>query len=150
MKKILSIAILSCFTFTSIYTPVSAVKLTINWIEQNIQSSPEVNREEIFNYLATFISEDIPSSYKYIQLQFQNISPKSEIYDSLQKLVYLDLIKNTPSNIYINKELNLYWFLKLSEKVLWFNLINSQEIKHLKSRNTTKDDFKKLESRINS
>ena len=149
MKKILLLLLCSFFILFSSNQSASAVKITINWSESNIQTSKEVTREEIFNYLATFIWDTIPSSYKYINLEFQNIDSDSELYDSLQKLVYLDLIKNTDSDIHVKKKLNLYWFLRISEKVLWFNLINSKEVEDLKSKNTTKDDFNKLELRIN-
>ncbi len=150
MKKITLILTTIFILFSSFQQESFAVKIKMNWIETtNISTSNEVSRRDIFNHLASLIDKEVTSSYKYIDLKFKNLDTNSELYKSLQKLVFLDLIKNTETSIHPEKKIELYSFLRLSEKVLGFDMINPNEIEKLKARNTTKNDLKKLNSRIN-
>ena len=102
----------------------------------------EINRWEIFNFYAWFFDWLIPESYKYIHLNFKDIELDSQLYKSLQKLVYLDLIKNSEIKIYENKSLNAYDFYRFSEIIFKINIINKKE-------KNEKDELKKIETNIN-
>jgi hypothetical protein len=72
------------------------------------------------------------------------------MYEDLQKLVYLDLIKNNTSNIYPAKSIDLYTFSKLSEKILEYSLGNDTDIATLKAVNVTYRDLRDLSKAIDS
>lgn len=59
------------------------------------------------------IWEGLPSSYKYIKLEFKNIIPNTAIYEALQKWVYLDLIKNKPITLDLDKKVTEDLFYKM-------------------------------------
>lgn len=72
------------------------------------------------------------------------------MYEDLQKLVYLDLIKNNTSNIYPAKSIDLYTFSKLSEKILEYSLGNDTDTATLKAVNVTYRDLRDLSKAIDS
>ena len=150
MKKyihFLYLVILILFTFN---TDVSAWKIIINseWTTINIKSK-DITREDIFNYLWDYFGKWIPKTYKYIDLNFKGIDKDSYLYESLQKLVYLDIIENISSSIWKNKKLSKYNFLRLVEKAFWENLINKSKINKLKNINTNKKDLKTINTFLN-
>lgn len=54
-----------------------------------------------FNTIAQY--EGIPDSYKYIQLNFTNVTPGTELYSALQKGVYMNFMKNAPIDLNLTK-----------------------------------------------
>jgi len=63
------------------------------------------------------------------------------MYDSLQVLVYYNLIENREARIYPRKNLSSYGFYKLSEKILGIKLLKYKNETELKSRYSNMSDF---------
>lgn len=59
-----------------------------------------------------WVSKEIPESYKYIDIKYENINKNTPLYKSLQKWIYLDLFPNIESKLPIDKYLT-------QEKVVW-------------------------------
>ncbi|MDP2091271.1 MAG: S41 family peptidase [Candidatus Gracilibacteria bacterium] len=100
----------------------------------------KVNIGDIFNYFADYYT-GIPESYKYINVNYKDVVKGSKLEESLQKLMYLDLIKNPKIQLNKNKELNAWTFYKLSEKIFNITIINTEAKELLQSRKTTNNDF---------
>lgn len=66
-----------------------------------------INLEQFLKSYVNVIVQDnpIPSSYKYIQLQYPNISKEHTLYDTLQKAVYLDLLPNANIDLPLEKKM---------------------------------------------
>ena len=69
-------------------------------------------RQLLYIYF-TAIGDGIPESYKYIDLEFTNVHPGSSFYQALQKGVYLDLIKNRPIALTLDKPASEEVFAKM-------------------------------------
>lgn len=143
--------ILTSFSLTSFWLENNSW-LTItttfsSWEEQvknNIILENNLTRWNIFNFFWDNIWSKIPESYKYIKLNFTDIEENTELYDSLQKLVYLDLIKNVKIKINPDKNLDLYTFYKMSEKIFWLNIITLTDKTKLLSEITKSEDLNKM------
>lgn len=108
--------------------------------------SKVISRGDFFEYLWNLFNEDVLESYKYIELQFTDIKKGTDEYDALQKLVYLDIFKNTKGKLYPEKNINAYGLLKYAENLFWisFSQFNKAEIEKLKKRNANVEDLQKI------
>jgi len=70
------------------------------------------------------------------------------MYYNLQKLVYVDVLKNNPIKINLNKKINAYAFYRFAEKSYKVSLINDIEINKLKSRKAIFKDFERIENKL--
>ena len=65
-----------------------------------------------------WVSKEIPGSYKYINIKYDNIGKNNALYKSLQKWVYLDLFPNIewklPIDEYLTQE-KVVWLLKFKQ-----------------------------------
>lgn len=109
----------------------------------------KIDRWEVFDFYAWFINWLIPESYKYIKLNFKDVDEKSELYWSLQKLVYLNLIKNSSTNIGEHKKISAYNFYKLSEVIFDIKIIKESEIEELKKTETNINHLDNVKAIIN-
>jgi len=77
--------------------------ISLTWIS----FAQDLTREQFLTqYFNTYsANKEIPKSYKYIQLNFKNINPNSEVYKALQKAVYLDALPNMPIAFQMNQTL---------------------------------------------
>jgi hypothetical protein len=105
-----------------------------------------LSRAEVFNKLASYFEKDVPDSYKYIHLNFKDVQKNTELYESLQKLVYLDLIINADVRIYKSAELTEYNFYKIAEHVFDIEILEYIDTKNIKETKVTDNTFKKLSS----
>lgn len=92
-----------------------------------------ITRADSFNFFSEHYLNDLPKSYKYINLNFKDVKQWTEIYESLQKLVYIDVIWNKSVYIHSKKSISSYNFYFLSEKILWTKIIDTNEINKLKN-----------------
>ncbi len=146
MKKlfILLIIILSF----SIQNYTYAIKINVVSQEQKEELNREITRKEAFLFFWDFFKDKMPESYKYIEVKYIDVEDK-ELYEALQKLIYLDLIKNIDRKIYPNRKINLYNFLKLSENILWWDFVKWWKKSELSKKYTKVSDFKKINSILN-
>lgn len=146
-QNILSLLLLLIITLS--FNNVNADSVSWWWITI-IATSNEVtvNKGDILSFYADYYSSQIPESYKYINVNYIDVSKWWEFEDSLKKLIYLDLIDN-PS-IYIKKdsELSAWAFFRLSEKILWINIVDAESESILKNRITTSTDIKTIKNLI--
>ncbi len=140
ISKILLILILSVnFSNTN--------ALEITWTETKITISNIIVEKQqttiwdIFNFLASFYDWQVPQSYKYIKINYKDVLKWSELEDSLKKLIYLDLIKNPTVSINKDREINAWNFYRLSEKILWIQLVDTEIKSVLQNRNATNKDI---------
>ena len=146
MKKFLLISFIILTSLWFTYWQTNAIKI-VSQETYKIQQTP-ATLEEVFNYFAKFLDWKIPESYKYIQLNIRWVDKDSELYSSLQKLVYLDVIKN--KNIYLNKNKNInkYAFYKLAEKIFKKNIIEKSQLENLKNQKVLRIDFENLKYKL--
>ncbi|MCP4522611.1 MAG: S41 family peptidase [Candidatus Gracilibacteria bacterium] len=153
-KNILLIILLTLLSFFSLGSEAIAadgVKITIIQADNKNDLSEyqrEINREEAFIYFSKFFVNTTPDSYKYINLKYNDIKEDTELYKSLQILVYHNLLKNNDSNIYSHKKMSALLFYTLSEKILGINSFRGENKNKLKKRKTTYGDFVSLNKKF--
>ena len=135
------IIILFSFSFNNVFSENITINTKNTTIKLNIE---ELDREDIFIFLWKYYWRWIPKTYKYIKLHYIDIKENTELYKSLQKLVYLDIIENKSTAFWKNKKLNSYIFYKLLENIYWNEFIYKNNKKDLKNRNTNIYDLKSL------
>jgi len=146
MKKISLLLFIFFVSLWFSYSQTNAITI-VSKETYKIQQTP-ATLEEVFNYFGEFLDWKIPESYKYIQLNIRWVEKWTELYSSLQKLIYLDVIKNKNTYLDKNKNLNKYSFYKLAEKIFKKNLIEKSQIENLKNQKVLKIDFENLEYRL--
>ena len=137
--KISILSLILLLNIQSVQAINSSYKKTI--VTTIVEVETEVTRTDIFNFFAEYYEWQVQSSYKYINVNFTDIIKWSNLEKSLQKLIYLNLIENPKRELQKNAELNAWWFFRLSEKVLWIKINDSETKNELLNRNTTKDDI---------
>lgn len=122
--------------------------VTINTNSGQIISN-SLSREDVFNFLWDNVSSKVLSSYEFINLNFTDVKTKSKLYTSLQKLVYLNSIKNLKIKINKNSNFNAYSFYLLSEKIFWIKIIDDEtEKEDLLSRKVIKSDLDRVSEKL--
>lgn len=104
MKKIISSCIIGLFVFLS-FSPFSYAEELIT-------------RDQAFRAINEFTKQNVPETYKYIQLLYNDVEKWSLLEGTLQKFVYLDLIPNAAVNISPEKNITIQEFEILAKKVL--------------------------------
>lgn len=147
MKKIIAswLIWITAFWLMMPVTQAASFTIKING-ETQVLEEIKLNREEIFNKFATYFEKDLPDSYKYIQLNYTDIQKGSDLYESLQKLVYLDLIKNSEIRIKKSANMSEYNFYKIAEHIFDIEIIDYLDDKDLDNSYVTSDTFKTLNS----
>lgn len=154
MKKILFLISLFFVSFWYHFSYADEpIKITIENVASNSFDTTEVQdekslikRAEFFEYIAQIFSKNILPSYQYIDLKFSDVKKWTPLYNTLQKLVYLDIIPNKEGKIYAEKPINAYKFFQYAGELLSisFNSFDEENTILLKSRNANLGDFKKL------
>lgn len=152
MKNIVSIFL----SLTLLFSPINnvfakdinlsswATITIVNKWEENIDNK-EVNRKDIFTFIWWYIIQDnLPNSYKDINVKFTDVKEGTLLYKSLQKIIYLDSFTNDYINLNISKGFNSYYFYKIIEKISWIDLLNWENIKNYKNRNVLVSDLKNV------
>lgn len=106
-------------------------------INKNIESRVLL-KEDIFIYFGWFFN-NLPKSYKYINLKYKNIIPWSEIENAIKKLVYINKIDNLDKNLYLKKEMNAFVFYTLAKEILDLDINIDKD--YLLKRNVNIDDL---------
>lgn len=123
-------------------TPVSN-KVTIT-----IKPQESVNRWQVFDFYSDYFKDKVPESYKYIDLKYLDVEKWSELYESLQILVYLNLIPNNPVNVKPSSKIDANSFFKLTEKIFSLDFVYNDDEKKLKARDANLWDFSNVTSLI--
>ncbi|NUJ97518.1 S41 family peptidase [Candidatus Gracilibacteria bacterium] len=120
-------------------------------ISQN-KETENLTRQDFFEYIAQSFDKNILPSYKYIKLHFLDVKENSSLYDTLQKLVYLDIIPNKEGKIYADKNISAYSFYEYAKKIFHINISNFEEdtTNDLKKRYANKIDLEKLQEIIDN
>ena len=147
MKKIVSIISLILVIWINIQitqaVDINTTSISITTSGKNV-SEEKITRTDIFNFYAWYYEKQIPESYKYINVNFTDVIKGSYLEGSIQKLIYLDLIENPKRELKKDTELNAWGFFRLSEKVLWIKINDSETEKELLWRNTTENDISRV------
>lgn len=137
MKIIISIAIIINLGFLNI---LNTKAVQIIQVPKNIDINKEIILEDLFYYTWKYFIQWLAKSYKYIDLKYKNIDESDRVYDSLQKLVYIDVIENKNINLKLDAKVSLYNFYKFNSKVFWLDLKQLNNIdKNSKELATVKD-----------
>ncbi len=125
------------------YTLISIVSLTsYSWL--NAAPQDIVNRNDAFIFLANSVDTTIPESFQYINLKYTDVIKDSLLEDALQKLVYLNLIKNVSTQIVPNKNVDLYTFEWLVKNILKLKISWNQSLSEKKSNFLREQDLASL------
>lgn len=84
-------------------------------------ASQDISREQAFLFLGNYLPE-VPESFQYISLKYSGIAKDSAIEDTLQKMVYLDLLPNRAGSLKLENTLSQYEFKLLSSGILDISL----------------------------
>lgn len=138
INKYIIFFIIVIFSFIDAFALEIEVLPTITKeIQVETKNQKEITRKDFFKYLSSNYKKDIPSTYKYINLNFKDLWNDDKLKEYLQILVYKDIIENKKINIYADKTLNAYTFYNFYDKKLNIYAIPSDEtINDLKNRNT--------------
>lgn len=121
MKKILEVILMVVFIFITHNAWVYTHANTPSTISIKPVSS-KITIWEAFTEILKGKNSEIPKSYKYIQLNFKNIVYWTPYYNSLQKLVYLNIIPNKNITLLSHKKIRAQSFYRLAHKVLWYDI----------------------------
>lgn len=100
-----------------------------------------VNRGEAFRFIGEYLLTDMPKSYQYIELKFTDVKKNTKLYDSLQKLVYLDVIENKPGKVFAQRNISSLAFYSFLETLTGFDFILDGYEKDLEGKVTTYQDL---------
>lgn len=143
IKKILSfIALVTILTTNINVTNASIIWWSTITIVNSSAEEAKITRWDIFNFLADYYKGQVPESYKYIKVNFKDVVKWSILEESLKRLIYLNLIENPSRILEKDKELNAWWFFRLSEKILWIKINDAETKTELLNRNTNATDIK--------
>ncbi len=148
-KKIFIPVFVLFFIITSFsYTYAVEVKILPNTISTTKKlEDTEITRKDFFLFLGDYFKADVPKTYKYINLEFRDIWNDIKLKESLQVLVYLDILENKDIKIFPTRSLNAYMFYTFVDYKLDLYLIPSKETESdLKKRNTKLSDLKNLKN----
>lgn len=137
-QKLLVLLTILCLLYPN-YT--NAIKIKIITKAEALKLEREVSRTEIFNHFWEILNDKVPKSFKYIDLDFFDVKEDTLLYESLQRLVYLDMIRNWDFSINSERKMNLYTFYKLSWKVYWLDFLSWKTKKDFLDKNTTFSDL---------
>jgi len=114
---------------------------SVLWVSAN----ETITRWEAFVYLAQVAGEDIPESYTYIDLYYSWVSESSQEGRALQKLVYLGLINNSQSNLWLAKDMDFYLFEALATKILDIKISEQISAKQKKNILVRQSDLESID-----
>jgi uncharacterized membrane protein YheB (UPF0754 family) len=74
--------------------------------------------EQFFNAYFGVVTQtqNLPQSYKYIQLKFKNVYQDTKLYTNLQKAVYLDLLPNAAIQLPLTQKISQEQAANIIEK----------------------------------
>jgi len=128
------------FSFLVQFSQLNAIEIKIlplTEIKTTTKNKTEITRKDFFKFLSDNFKNDIPKTYKYINLRFTDIWSDDKLKESLQILVYMDIIENKEIKLFPKKPLNAFTFYNFVDKKLELYSIPEDETeKELKNRNT--------------
>lgn len=149
LKNILNSILLSTLLLNSVSADITINKINLTEEESIVEetninnNSPKITRSYTFIFLSELVW-NVPNSYKYIDLKYKDIKEDSALWQALQKLVYLDKIKNTESLVRKNQIIDKYEFYLLSNLVLWLDISIDRDLQ--KDQILTIDDLEYVKS----
>lgn len=149
-KKVF-IWILIFFSIFSYFPITNAIEIKILPTTTSVISKDdkEINRKDFFIFLADYYKEDVPKTYKYIKLNFKDVWLDEKLKESLQILVYLDILENKDMKLYPTKTLNAFLFYNfIDTKLDVYANPDSETEDNLKKRNTKVSDLKNVRSEL--
>lgn len=114
-------------------------------IEDN-KSSQILTRGDMFELIWELLDQELRPSYEFIALQYKDVKKGTDWYETLQKMVFLWVIDNQPSKIFMEKNISAYGFYAFMEKTLSRQIITDTPttIQKLKSRYANQYDIEKV------
>ncbi len=97
-------------------------------------------------YLADKVDDNIPDSFMYIDLYYTWVDESSKQWQALQKLVYLWLINNSKTNLWLDKSINFQLFEALAIKILGLKIASDISIQEKKNILVKQSDLFAVES----
>lgn len=156
MKKSIKIFVVFLFCFFSIPSfayDTSLDKIAVNTVDEIneitvTQENVYLTRADVLHYMAYLFWEQVLPSYQYIHLYFTDVEEGTSLYKTLQKLVYLDLIKNAPGKIYPDKNISAYSLYAYFKDIFDISFTNFENSDELKKRKATLSDLKKITNNL--
>ena len=147
-KNLFNLILIAVILFSNaLFLEVNAIKIVSE--EQQVEQEKEITLADMFNYFWKLYDSKIPDTYKYIDLKITWIDKNDELYANLQKLVYVDIIKNNPVKLNRYKKINAYNFYSFVEKNYNIKLVKDEDISEYKIRKAIFKDFENIDIQIN-
>lgn len=147
MKKIVWVLTLTWLLLNPIFWQATSIKITTEWGSVKIIESKEDYKTvwDVINFVFAGL-EDVPKSYKYIDLNFKDVKKWTKLYSSLQKAVYLDKIENLEVNLMPNKLADEFVTYQFVKAWFWVDLSKKKDRKTLESKKVTKSTFLRIKN----
>lgn len=144
-KRILAFFLVtySCFWFfVNTYALEINVSPSLTGISTTIWQDSEITRKDFFLFLSNYFKAGVPKTYSYIDLNFKDVWLDKDLKESLQILVYLDIIENKDIKIFPSRPLNANVFYNfIDSKFDVYANPDSETENQLKQRNTKESDL---------
>lgn len=150
--KNLWVYVILFFSSLLYYSQIQAIEIKIVPVTTSkitLKNEAEITRKDFFRFLSDNFKDDLPKTYKYIALHFKDVGSDEKLKESLQILIYLDIIENKEIKLFPKRPLNAFTFYNFIDKKLELYAIPSNETeKDLKNRNTKIYDLQNVKNKI--
>jgi carboxyl-terminal processing protease len=151
MKKIIWTLIILLLLVNPIYWNASSIKITdSNWNVKVIETKQSYKTVwDVIVFVFSWL-QDVPKSYKYIELKYKDIEKWTKLYDSLQKAVYLDKMANLPIRLMPDRLADEFVTYQFVKAWFWVDLSKNKSPEDLKNKKVTKSTFLRIKKEFGS
>ena len=147
VRRFLSLTLIFISLFFSVSVlDAGAIKIVSKEVNEKLNT--EITVSDMFISFGEMYDSKIPESYKYIDVKMKGINNDKKLYSNIQKLVYVDVLKNVKITIKKSKKISAYNFYRFAEKNYKIDIIKVSEVNELKSRKATFNDFELLKKKF--
>lgn len=120
------------------------------WANINQKLEIEPSRWIIFEFIWDYLLWDIPESYNYIELYYNDVKKTDKQYKNLQKIVYTWALPNKKINVNMTSKMNAYQFFEVIKYITWYDFLTRENEDLLKKRNVKNSDLVMVKEIIES
>ncbi|MGE4444432.1 MAG: S41 family peptidase [Candidatus Altimarinota bacterium] len=119
-----------------------------NNVTEKLNTEP--SRTVVFEFISDYLLADIPESYQYIELYYNDVKKSEKQYEYLQKMVYTGALPNKKINVNFHSKMNAYQFFELVKYITGYDFLTKENEDLLKNRNVKASDLVMVKEIIES
>ncbi len=120
------------------------------WNNVTEKLNTEPSRTVVFEFISDYLLADIPESYQYIELYYNDVKKSEKQYEYLQKMVYTWALPNKKINVNFHSKMNAYQFFELVKYITGYDFLTKENEDLLKNRNVKASDLVMVKEIIES